>query len=401
VTKNIALVGFMGTGKSTVGPMLAERLGMEYLEMDAMIEEEAGRSIPDMFAESEIIFREYEMRVCKRVASMENAIISCGGGVILNKLNLDYLAESSDIVCLTAPASVIFERTQNSTRPLLAKPNPLNEIRKLLKYRMPLYDRSTDIQINTYNKTLEQIAQEVIDRIQNNNTRIPGTPHNNDLTDLISMMQDTISSVGVKGKCAICGGKLVMLESPTTMTCSGCEKSFETLVKCEIDHFVCDSCSSLGSISIIESLCSKSTSNNPIQIFKEVEASELFKSTDIAYAALVAGALVTAASNIIPEFAEQRKIHIVLAIRRVTSISAIYDIVYGAHPAAFGVGSAVSVLLKPTRKAIKELQNTTIAFEKAQAAIIEENSQDPRKNAIIALNEGKKQIEELMGIKLE
>ena len=102
---SIALIGFMATGKTSVGKKLAENLGKDYtfIEMDKMIVEKAGKSIPEIFTDDgEIRFREYEIAVCKEVSNYDNVIISCGGGVVLNKINIDYLKKNCYIILLEA-----------------------------------------------------------------------------------------------------------------------------------------------------------------------------------------------------------------------------------------------------------------------------------------------------------
>ena len=162
---NIALIGFMGTGKTVIGAKLAEVLNKEFYELDEMIVEKAGKSIPEIFAEDgEIRFRELEMQVCKDASQRENAVIACGGGVVLNKLNIDYLKLSSVIICLKASPEMIFERAMKDgkeIRPLLNKPDPMGEIQKLLEFREPFYKAATDNQIDTSNLTVKEVVIEI------------------------------------------------------------------------------------------------------------------------------------------------------------------------------------------------------------------------------------------------
>ena len=162
---NIALVGFMGTGKSTVGRLLAEKLGKKFLEMDELIVQKAGRSIPELFHESEIIFREYEMAVCKEVSTLENTVVSAGGGVVLNKLNIDYLKLSSEVILLQASHEEIFKRCiadGKEKRPVINKEDPLAEIRNILLFREPFYGAATEKRVETTGKTVEFIVEEII-----------------------------------------------------------------------------------------------------------------------------------------------------------------------------------------------------------------------------------------------
>ncbi len=109
---SIALIGFMGTGKTAAGKALAERLGKEFIELDALIELKAGKTIPEIFQQDgEVIFRELEIGVTKEVSQRKNAVIACGGGVVLNKINIDRLRKECLIVYLTASPRVILKRT--------------------------------------------------------------------------------------------------------------------------------------------------------------------------------------------------------------------------------------------------------------------------------------------------
>ena len=149
---NIALIGFMGAGKTAVGQLLARKLDRKFIELDSLIEQKAGKSIPEIFhQDGEIAFRELEIGVTKEVATMKNVVIACGGGIVLNKINIDRLRESSRIVYLTTSPSVILKRVSNEAgqRPLLEVDNPIQTIRELLSFRKPFYERAADITINT------------------------------------------------------------------------------------------------------------------------------------------------------------------------------------------------------------------------------------------------------------
>lgn len=166
---NIALIGFMGTGKSAVGRLLADKLRMEFVEMDRLIEEMVGKPIPDIFQQDgEITFRELEIEVTKKVAVRANQVVACGGGVVLNKINIDRLRETSRIVYLTASPRVILERTlnENNDRPLLAVADPARRIRELLKSRRPFYQQAADLTINTSRLSTQGVAGRIMDRLK-------------------------------------------------------------------------------------------------------------------------------------------------------------------------------------------------------------------------------------------
>jgi shikimate kinase len=167
---NIALIGFMGVGKSAVGRVLAEKLGMQFVETDALIKEMAGKSIPDIFREDgEIAFRELEIAVIKDVALGNGQVIACGGGVVLNTINIARLRETGVIILLTATPQAIIKRTtlNKESRPLLASAQDhAQRIRALLKFRRPYYERATDITVSTSQISVAAIADAIIDRIK-------------------------------------------------------------------------------------------------------------------------------------------------------------------------------------------------------------------------------------------
>lgn len=165
---NIALIGFMGTGKSAVGIALAKKLGWEFVEMDSLIEEMAGKSIPEIFEQDgEIAFREMEIEATKRVAQGSRQVIACGGGMVLNKINVDRLRETSRLVYLKASTRKILERTSidANERPLLDVPDPAQRIQELLDFRKPFYQRSADITINTSRLSIRAVAEQIIEKL--------------------------------------------------------------------------------------------------------------------------------------------------------------------------------------------------------------------------------------------
>jgi shikimate kinase len=166
---NIALIGFMGTGKTAVGRALAKRLGKKFIELDLLIEQRARKSIPDIFQKNgEIAFRELEIEAAKRVAKDSDAVIACGGGIVLNKINIDRLRESSRIIYLTASPGAILKRTsrRKNERPLLDVPDPAMRIRELLEFRKPFYERAADITINTSQVDINAVAEQIIEKLK-------------------------------------------------------------------------------------------------------------------------------------------------------------------------------------------------------------------------------------------
>ena len=139
---SIILTGFMGTGKTTIGKLLAERLGMEFTDMDDRIACRAGKSIPEIFAEDgEPAFRALERQVVMDLASQRGLVVATGGGVVLNPDNVRDLGSGAFLVCLTASPDVILERLRGDTgRPLLRDGDKGGKIRSLLASRQHLYD---------------------------------------------------------------------------------------------------------------------------------------------------------------------------------------------------------------------------------------------------------------------
>ena len=171
MTTSIALIGFMGTGKTAVGKLLAEKLGKEFIGLDTLIEKKAGKSIPEIFRQDgEIRFRELEIEVTREAADRENAVIDCGGGIVLNKINIDRLKGSCVIVCLTASPAVILKRTSGDKdgRPLLSVTERARQIKELLKFRRPFYERAADITINTSRMSTDSVAGRIIEILKEN-----------------------------------------------------------------------------------------------------------------------------------------------------------------------------------------------------------------------------------------
>ena len=166
---NIALIGFMGTGKTAVGKALAEKLGRKFVELDSLIEQKAGKSIPDIFQQDgEMAFRELEIEVTKEVSKDRNLVIACGGGIVLNKINIDRLRQQSRIVYLTASPKVILKRVSGDggERPLLKAASKALNIRGLLDFRKPFYERAADIKIDTSKLDIDSVAEQIISKLK-------------------------------------------------------------------------------------------------------------------------------------------------------------------------------------------------------------------------------------------
>jgi len=171
---NIALIGFMGVGKTAVGKALAKRLDKKFVELDSLIERKAGKPVPDIFhQDGEIAFRELEIEATKEIAQGKNQIIACGGGAVLNKINIDRLRKESILVYLTASHEILLKRvsTGRRERPLLKTSDQALTIQELLRFREPFYERATDIKIDTTKLDIDTVADQIIVKIQENEGR--------------------------------------------------------------------------------------------------------------------------------------------------------------------------------------------------------------------------------------
>jgi len=161
--KNIILVGFMGTGKSVVGKLLAKKLNRDFLESDDMIEAKEKMPIKDIFEKKlEPYFRLVEKEVIKEAAKRENIIISAGGGAIIDEDNFNNLKNNGIIICLKASPETILKRTKGlKTRPLLNVPDPKKRIEDLLAKR-ELYYNKADYSIDTDNLSIDDVVLKII-----------------------------------------------------------------------------------------------------------------------------------------------------------------------------------------------------------------------------------------------
>jgi len=165
---NIYIVGFMGTGKSTVGNILSSRLKRQFIETDDEIEKREGMKITDIFSKKgEKYFRGIEREVLKDISARDNLVVSCGGGLIVDENNVSVMKNTGAIVCLAADDKTIYERVkQCKSRPLLNVPDPIKRIRELLKKRAPFYERA-DISVDTAGISPLNVAVEIINRLNN------------------------------------------------------------------------------------------------------------------------------------------------------------------------------------------------------------------------------------------
>ncbi len=161
--RNLSLIGFMGTGKSTVGRAIADALRFTFLDTDDVIEARAGAPIAEIFKQhGEPVFREWERRILKELEKRTKTVISTGGGVPAQEGNMTSLKSHSLVVCLWASPEKIYSRVKTQThRPLLHDPNPLEKIRQLLALRAPYY-KQADVLLNTEFRSLREVSQQII-----------------------------------------------------------------------------------------------------------------------------------------------------------------------------------------------------------------------------------------------
>ena len=154
----------MGTGKTSVGRRLSHRLGMTYVDTDEIIEKTTGRCITDIFVQKgESYFRELESEAVYQVSGLDKHVISTGGGVVLRTENLAMLKRNGVVFCLSATSEEIWARVKNEThRPLLKAPDPVEKIREMLKARQAHYALA-DYTIQTDGVPIEQVTDEIIE----------------------------------------------------------------------------------------------------------------------------------------------------------------------------------------------------------------------------------------------
>jgi shikimate kinase len=160
---NLVFNGFMGTGKSKTGKVVSERLKRAFFDTDELIEKKLGFSINDIFSKfGEAYFRRLEADIVKEVSESDSAVISCGGGIVLNAENIVFLRKKGVIINLCASPETIYERAKcEDKRPLLKCKEPLSEIKKLLNVRKNAY-MDCDFVFNTDGLTPERIADKIL-----------------------------------------------------------------------------------------------------------------------------------------------------------------------------------------------------------------------------------------------
>jgi len=160
---NIVLIGFMGTGKTTIGRKLAVRLGYHFVDTDHTIEREQNCRIAELFENKGVsYFRNLESSVLKRLSKVENTVVATGGGILVTPGNMDLIRKVGKSIHLKADFDEIFERvTRNKKRPLVQTEDPLKSVMELYDKRKHLYQQA-DITIDTKSLKMWNIVSKII-----------------------------------------------------------------------------------------------------------------------------------------------------------------------------------------------------------------------------------------------
>ena len=166
---NLFLIGFMGVGKTTISDYLSITLKRGKIEVDKYIEEKEKMTISKIFEQyGEIYFRNCETDVLNKLNEKNYKIISCGGGIVLRDKNIELMKKKGKVVLLTASPQTIYERVKNSTqRPILNDNMNVEFISYLMKKREEKYLKASDIIIDTDDKNIKEIGDEIIKKINN------------------------------------------------------------------------------------------------------------------------------------------------------------------------------------------------------------------------------------------
>ncbi len=172
---NLVLIGYRGTGKSSVGRIVAEKLGRRFIDVDVYVEENEGKTIKEIFAQDgEAGFREIEATAIKELCGQDNMVIATGGGAVLREENITNLKRNSFVSLLEADAEIINKRLNQDTerfsqRPNLTSETPFDEIKKLMEFRKPLYHKTADFVIDSSFLGIEEISKQVLTAFKEKN----------------------------------------------------------------------------------------------------------------------------------------------------------------------------------------------------------------------------------------
>ena len=174
--RNVFLIGFMGSGKSTIASYLAENYGMEIIDMDQLIVGREGMAIPDNIAQKgELDFHDVETSLLIEIQGEQNKVVSCGGGVVLREKNIQAMKKSGQVVLLNAKPETILERVKDDdNRPLLRGNKNVQFIRDMMEKRQPKYEAAADLVIHTDGKSADEICKEIISNVKINKVEETG-----------------------------------------------------------------------------------------------------------------------------------------------------------------------------------------------------------------------------------
>lgn len=166
--KNIVLIGFMATGKTTVGRRLAARLGLDFIDTDAEVERVTGKTVQEIFSRYGVLrFRSEESLVIKKLAGEGGRVIATGGGAVLNPENIAALRQNSVIIRVNAAMEVIVRRVERKrTRPLLNQGDVRKTVEKLMGERDDLYRRAADYTVDTGTLNKEEAVEQIISHLR-------------------------------------------------------------------------------------------------------------------------------------------------------------------------------------------------------------------------------------------
>lgn len=165
---NIVLIGYMGTGKSTIAESIRRRTKMQMIDMDREIVKREGREIAEIFAtEGEDYFRDLETNLLKELQERDNLIVSCGGGIVVREGNIEEMKKVGTVVLLTVSPETIYRRVKNNEkRPLLSGKMNLEYIKEMMESRKEKYERAAQLIVSGDGKTVGMIRDEIIEKTQ-------------------------------------------------------------------------------------------------------------------------------------------------------------------------------------------------------------------------------------------
>ncbi len=169
---NIVLIGYRGTGKTSVGVALSKRLGKAFCDTDDYIERKVKRPISDMVArEGWAFFREKEKEAIGEVSQFEDCVIAAGGGAVLDAENVENFKKDGVVILLEATTQTILERMRydkktEQQRPSLTGKDPYKEIEEVLEIRRPIYQMAMDFSVDTTSKSIDKVLDEIIQKLE-------------------------------------------------------------------------------------------------------------------------------------------------------------------------------------------------------------------------------------------